>query len=230
MIFFRDQTIDPADQVAFTERFGPTESHPLGSRRGLDDHPEVMVLENRPGKLGPRNDFWHSDISFAEKPPALSMLYSIEATEGGRTRCSATCTRPTRNCPSAFAPSSTALTQYTTPISWSTRCRPVSRRGGPAGCCSSGRPHPPGSDRRALFVNPYYTSHFVGMTREESQPLLEYLYARATRHENIYRHKWRVGDVLMWDNRCAMHYAVRDYDDCLTRYLHRTTAAGDRPV
>ena len=73
VIFFRDQTIDPADQVAFTERFGPTESHPLGSRRGLDDHPEVMVLENRPGNLGPRNDFWHSDISFAEKPPALSM-------------------------------------------------------------------------------------------------------------------------------------------------------------
>ncbi len=68
------------------------------------------------------------------------------------------------------------------------------------------------------------------MTREESQPLLEYLYARATRHENIYRHKWPVGDVLIWDNRCAMHYAVRDYDDRLTRYLHRTTAAGDRPV
>ncbi|MCH7796388.1 MAG: TauD/TfdA family dioxygenase, partial [Proteobacteria bacterium] len=49
VIFFRDQTIDPADQVAFTERFGPTEPHPLGMR-GLDDHPEVMVLENRPGK------------------------------------------------------------------------------------------------------------------------------------------------------------------------------------
>ena len=74
VIFFRDQTIDPADQVAFTERFGPTEPHPLGSRRGLDDHPDVMVLENRPGKLGPRNDFWHSDISFAEKPPARWML------------------------------------------------------------------------------------------------------------------------------------------------------------
>ena len=64
----------------------------------------------------------------------------------------------------------------------------------------------------------------------ESKPLLDYLYARATRHENIYRHKWQVGDVLMWDNRCAMHYAVRDYDDGQIRYLHRTTAAGDRPI
>ena len=88
----------------------------------------------------------------------------------------------------------------------------------------------PGSGRRALYINPYYTSHFLGMTREESQPLLKFLYDHATRHESIYRHTWRVGDVLMWDNRCTMHYAVRDYDDSLTRYLHRTTAAGDRPV
>ena len=82
VLVFRDQKIEPGHQVRFTHRFGPTEEHPLGSRRGLDAHPEVMVLENRPGKLGPRNDFWHSDISFGEFPPALSMLYAIEVTEG----------------------------------------------------------------------------------------------------------------------------------------------------
>src|SRR3546814_1802564 len=76
------QKITPALQVAFTERFGPVEPHPLGSRRGLDDHPQVMVLENRSGKRGPRNDFWHSDISFGEKPPLGSMLYAMEITEG----------------------------------------------------------------------------------------------------------------------------------------------------
>ena len=82
VLVFRNQKIEPGHQVAFTHRFGPTEEHPLGSRRGLEDQPEVMVLENRPGKLGPRNDFWHSDISFGEVPPALSMLYAIEVTEG----------------------------------------------------------------------------------------------------------------------------------------------------
>ena len=56
------------------------------------------------------------------------------------------------------------------------------------------------------------------------------LYAAATKHENIYRHKWRVGDVLMWDNRAAMHYACYDYDDTMPRKLHRTTAGGDVPV
>lgn len=88
----------------------------------------------------------------------------------------------------------------------------------------------PESGRRALFVNPYFTAHFAGMTREESAPLLEYLYDHASRHENIYRHHWRPGDVLMWDNRCTMHYAVRDYDESLPRFMYRTTASGDRPV
>ena len=67
------------------------------------------------------------------------------------------------------------------------------------------------------------------MTEEESAPLLEYLYQHATRPENVYRHRWAVGDVLMWDNRCAMHYAVKDYDESTPRFLHRTVASGDRP-
>ena len=67
------------------------------------------------------------------------------------------------------------------------------------------------------------------MTPEESRPLLEYLFSRATRPENVFRHHWREQDVLMWDNRCTMHYAVYDYDDTKPRLMHRTTAVGDRP-
>ena len=86
-----------------------------------------------------------------------------------------------------------------------------------------------GTGRKALYVNPHYTLHFKDWTREDSEPLLSMLAARATRAENIYRHRWQVGDVLMWDNRCTMHYAVRDYDDTMPRFMHRTTAAGDIP-
>ena len=68
------------------------------------------------------------------------------------------------------------------------------------------------------------------MTVEESRPLIEFLSARAYRPENVHRHQWRAGDVLMWDNRCTMHYAVRDYDETMNRLMHRTTAAGERPV
>ena len=87
----------------------------------------------------------------------------------------------------------------------------------------------PETGRKALYVNPYFTESFEGWTPVESRLLLEWLSKLATRQENIYRHRWRHGDLLMWDNRCAMHYAVYDYGS-KPRLFHRATAAGDRPV
>src|SRR3546814_11826450 len=75
------QKITPALQVAFTERFGPVEPHPLGSRRGLGDHPQLMVLENRSGKLEPLNDIWQSTISYGDKPQLRPVLYALEIPE-----------------------------------------------------------------------------------------------------------------------------------------------------
>ena len=73
VLVFRKQSVPPRVQVAFTERFGAVEPHPLRSRRGHEDHPGVFVLENRPGKPSARNDFWHSDIIFQrETAPTLS--------------------------------------------------------------------------------------------------------------------------------------------------------------
>ncbi|MDD9878560.1 MAG: TauD/TfdA family dioxygenase [Magnetovibrio sp.] len=231
VIFFRGQDLPPASHVAFTERFGALEPHPLGSRRGLDDHPAVMVLENRPGKLGPRNDFWHSDISFAERPPALSMLHAIEVTEGRADTMFC-------NMYTAYEELSDTLRAILDGLG-AVHDAEILVNEVPSRVQATEVPpgivHPvvrthPETGRKALFVNPYFTRRFDGMSTEESAPLLDYLYARATRHENIFRHNWRAGDVLMWDNRAAMHYAVRDYDDTMPRFLHRTTAAGDRPV
>ena len=89
------------------------------------------------------------------------------------------------------------------------------------------RTHPE-TGLKALFVNEYFTRHFVDMTEAESRPLLDYLIAHATRPENVYRHRWRPRDILLWDNRCTMHYAMVDYDD--DRYLHRTTVIGECPL
>ncbi len=91
------------------------------------------------------------------------------------------------------------------------------------------RTHPE-TGRKALYVNPYFTARFADMTEDESRPLLEFLYARATRPENVYRHRWRQFDLVMWDNRCAMHCAIYDYDETIPRLMHRTAATGARPV
>lgn len=90
------------------------------------------------------------------------------------------------------------------------------------------RTHPE-TGKKALFVNPHFVTHFEDMTVAESRPLIDYLEKHSSRHENIYRHSWQAGDVLMWDNRAAMHYAVLDYTPEDRRLMHRTTAAGDTP-
>ena len=83
--------------------------------------------------------------------------------------------------------------------------------------------------RRALFINPQFTSHFAGWTIEESAPLLHFLYQMILAPEHIYRHRWSVHDFVLWDNRATLHYGVFDSKKNV-RTMHRTTAGYSRPV
>ncbi len=235
VVVFPGQRITPAQQVAFTGRFGPVEAHPLGSRRGAEGHPQVLVLENRKGRKGARNDFWHSDISFAERPPLGSVLYALEVPEGrGDTMFC--------NMYDAYEGLSERLKGVLEGLSAMHHADALVQRNKAADSdamtiaeAPPGVEHPvvrthPETGRKALYVNPYFTTRFADMTEEESRPLLEFLHARATRPENVYRHRWRPFDLVMWDNRCAMHYAIYDYDETVPRLMHRTTATGERPV
>jgi len=87
----------------------------------------------------------------------------------------------------------------------------------------------PVTGRRALFINSIYTTRFEGMTEAESRPLLKFLYAHTTQPEFTCRLRWRTNDLALWDNRCAMHYAVNAYDGA-RRLMHRTTIKGERPL
>jgi taurine dioxygenase len=89
------------------------------------------------------------------------------------------------------------------------------------------RTHPE-TGRKALFVNPVYTSHFEGMTKEESRPLLDFLCEHAVQPNFTFRHHWTQGDMLVWDNRCLQHFPVADYGSN-PRTMHRVTVLGDRP-
>jgi taurine dioxygenase len=232
VLVFRGQRLDPPHQIAFTEIFGPPEPHPLGSRKSREGYPEVLVFENKPGRRGARNDFWHSDISFAEQPPDASILYGIEITEGYG---------DTMFCDmyAAYEELSDGLKQTLEALSAVHTSAKLAERnqiqdGSDAQPILNVPPavtHPvirihPVTGRKALYVNPYFTTHFATMTAAESRPLLDYLYQRAIRPENVYRHHWRQGDLLIWDNRCVMHYAVYDYCDKQPRLMNRTTAAG----
>ncbi len=234
VLVFPAQDITPAQQVTFTRLFGPVEPHPLSSRKGVKGHPEVLVLENTKGTPGARNDFWHSDISFSQTPPAASILYGRTITPGYGDTMFCNMYQAYDELSDGMRKLIDGLTAMHTSAALVERNQSESSDGLPIPDVPPPAEHPavrthPETGRKALYVNPYFTSHFKGMTVEESRPLLEYLYQRAARPENVYRHHWRQGDLLMWDNRCAMHYAVYDYDDKKPRLMHRTTAGGDAP-
>ena len=234
VLVFPEQSIAPSDQVAFTRQFGPVEGHPLSPRKGVEGFPEVLVFENKPGTPGSRNDFWHSDISFEETPPAVSVLYGRTITPGCGDTMFCNMYRAYEELSEGMRRMLDRLTALHTSEALALRNRDTNSDGLPIFDIPPPSRHPvvrthAVTNRKALYVNPYFTSQFNEMTRDESRPLLEYLYARAARPENVYRHSWSQGDLLMWDNRCAMHYAVYDYDDSQPRLMHRTTAGGDRP-
>jgi len=235
VLVFPDQDLAPGDQVAFTELFGPVAPHPLRTRDTVDGFPTVLILENRPGRPGAPNDYWHSDISHAERPPSASVLHARTVPDGrGDTMfcnmyraydaLSETMQRIVRGLSALHS----GMATYTRSLGNNDarpidpaeikppRAHPVVRTHGETG-------------RKSLFVNPHFTIGFDGMTEAESRPLLDALCAIATRPENVYRHRWRAGDVVMWDNRCTMHYAVMDYTEDMPRLMHRTTAGGEVP-
>lgn len=233
VLLFRGQSIQPADQIAFTTIFGPVEGHPLQSRRGLDDHPEVLILENKLQTPGARNDFWHSDISFAEKPPACSVLHGRTITEGyGDTMFC--------NMYAVYDELSDGMKQVLGPLTAMHSSEPLIERNSRPGSDTlpiSDVPPPvghpvvrthPETGRKALFVNPSFTMYLKGMTVPESAPILGYLYDLMQKPEYVARVRWEPGTVIFWDNRCTQHYALNDYHGH-RREMHRLMLEGDRP-
>ncbi len=229
------QDLPPGDHIAFTERFGAVEPHPLGARKGHPEFENLLVLENNPDRRGARNDFWHSDISCAPTPPALTVLHAITVPEGKGDTLICNMYRAFEELPDDIKAKVDGLTAEHSGDAIRRRNEADNTDGTKNIDVPPAEIHPvvrrhPDTGRRALFTNRFFTTKFTGMTEEESEPLLELIEELATRPDNIYRHRWQPGDVLLWDNRCTMHYAVYDYDPSEPRRMHRTTSAGERPA
>jgi len=234
VLHFPGQDMPPAAQVAFTERFGAVEPHPLKARAGHPEYAGLLVLENAPERRGARNDFWHSDISCAPAPPAFSVLHALVVPEGKGDTLFCNMYRAWDGLPDDLRTRLDGLTAEHSGEAILRRNNAADTDGTKDIDVPPPEVHPvvrrhPETGRRALFTNRFFTTRLGDMTAQESAPLLADLENRATAPENVYRHSWRPGDVLVWDNRCTMHFAVYDYDEKEPRRLHRTTAAGERP-
>ena len=213
VLFFRDQSFEPAAHKAFAERFGALEIHPHAAP--IDPaFPEVCLLHS---EQGGRADVWHSDVTYTPSPPIAAIVrYVSGPTVGGDTLWSSTYL--------AYEQLSDAMKELLEGLS----AHHASTLDAEL-CCE----HPvvrvhPETGRKALFVNRLFTRRLQQLLPVESHAILEHLYAWCEQPEFTCRWSWRPGDVVMWDNRCTQHYAINDYGE--PRILHRCMVLGDAPV
>lgn len=225
MLVFRDQNVREGPLQDFARRWGEPTTTPM--LKYLDGFPFVLRIDN-PGKVKSTTENWHYDSSFSERPPKLSMLSARIIPVGGDTMWC--------NQYVAYERLSPALQKLLSGLRGHFIGTRIARfMGVDPKDIPPGRFHPivrthPETGRKALFVGHWETlTHFEGMTVAESRPLLDYLYEQSFVPDNIYRHHWQVGDLVMWDNRCTMHYAVHDYGD-QPRELDRITLIGEVPA
>jgi alpha-ketoglutarate-dependent taurine dioxygenase len=238
VLVLREQHLTHAQQVQLARVLGtPTPAHPVVPGHPL--HPEILELQ---ASKGGKNARWHTDVTFIDAPHAISVLVADQLPPFGGDTLFASLVRA---YDTLHAPLQTVAEQL-----WAVhRIAPLAYWGEPFESAWSRQDaaklyedslrvppvvHPvvrvhPTTNRKALFVNPGFTSHLVGMSRIESDHLLALFYAHATQPELTIRHRWQEGDVLIWDNRATMHYAVDDYSG-QERRMRRVTIAGAKPV
>lgn len=234
VLVFRDQHLTHAEQSRIARLMGEvTPAHPVVP--GHPDFPEILELD---AQQGGKNARWHTDVTFVEAPPAASVLVSDRTPEfGGDTLWA-----DARAAYGALAP---ALRDALAQMEAVHHISPLAYWGEPFDSALSREDakrlfddaskmppvvHPvvrvhPSTNRRALFVNPGFTTHIAGLSRIESDHLLRLLYEHIVQPEFTLRHQWRPGDVVMWDNRATLHYATDDYGRA-ERRMRRITLRG----
>mgnify|MGYP000963879813 CR=1 FL=1 len=234
VILFRDQDISEEDQVRFAARFGPP-AKIINKHTGKGTHENVMFISNirKDGQLiGALPDgemYFHSDQCYVETPCMAALLYAIEIPSRGGDTSFANTYRAYEALPEevkAKIEGRKALNVYDYANAATARSSNLSPDA-PRFAHPIVRTHPE-TGRKALYVNRLMTTEIVDMPADESAALLEQLFRVQEREEFTYRHVWRPGDLLMWDNRCTLH-ARSDFDASERRLLRRVTVLGERP-
>ena len=250
VIFFRDQHLDHASQIAFAKRFGElTHAHPHEDAPP-DDAPEILTIDPRryEKKYGARYTEqyaerqytyfagWHTDVTAAVNPPAASILRAETVPEfGGDTTWSNLVaayeglSAPLQRLADGLVAQHRFLAGYKPPSDDSPLARRVN-----ANLLVSNHPvvrvHPE-TGEKALFVNPGFTDHILGVSAVESRRILDLLFEQIARPDYTVRFHWEPGSVAFWDNRATAHLGPTDLGHLtVERVLHRVTLIGDWPV
>ncbi len=246
VVFFPGQHLDSAQHIAFASQFGePTEGHPVIP--GIADHPEVFEIDYTAsrelyaayGDIAERGNgvSWHTDVTFVKRPPLGSILRAVEVPpSGGDTLFS--------DQEAALAALSPALQAFletlTATHDGSAQFKPILEYVG-AGTWEGAAftaldpvTHPvvrvhPETGRKALFMNPGFTTRINELSRAESDTLLRFLFDHAVQPQFTVRYHWHTGDLGFWDNRATQHSVVGDFGE-QHRVIQRVTLRGTEPA
>jgi len=233
VIFFRDQSLTPEQQLAFATRFGPVNVNRFFT--AVPGHPDIAEVRKEPGQKKNIGEVWHTDHSYDEVPALGSLLLAREVPPvGGDTMFACMY--------AAYDALSDGMKRTLAPL----RALHSSRHvfGAKAGyhqndlagrlhnpeAATQDAIHPvvithPDTGRKALYVNANFTVGIEGWTAEESAALLGFLYEHGKRPEFTCRFRWRNGSLALWDNRSTWHFALNDYHG-QRRLMHRVTIEG----
>ena len=231
------QQLGELEQVRFGECFGEL-AHTQGDYAISKSHPAIMYVTNEKadgeyvGALPDGEMYFHSDMCYVERPSMSTILYAMNIPSVGgntlfanmyqaydtlpeATKQRLACLRAVNSYdPGTKAPMAATRTQSASSKNARSFAQPL--------VCTH-----PVTGKKALYLNRLMTEYIVGMPREESNQLLESLFAHQEQTQFIYEHHWTLGDLVMWDNRCVLH-ARRDFDARELRKMRRITVKGDR--
>jgi taurine dioxygenase len=239
LLLFRGQSLDDLQQVAFASRFGELAST-LKAYDGAQVHPALMFVTNEMkdgryvGALPDGEMFFHSDMCYLERPLSASMLFAMALPPTGGNTVFASMVAAYDALPSDLArriEGRLAVNSYE-PGYGASNVRMRIHTAATAHTKSFAHPivrtHP-ATGRKALYVNRLMTESIVDMPRAESDALLMALFDHQELPQFQYEHRWQLGDLLVWDNRCTLH-ARRDFPATHLRKMRRVAVRGERPV
>ena len=232
VIFLRDQTSTPLQQLAFARKFGNPVEYP--QLKGLPESQmitPVVKLEHERNNFG---GIWHSDTTYLPVPPMGSMLLAREVPAFGGDTMFANQYLAYEALSDGLKATLDGLVGVSSSAKADvSKTREDQMKASGAELKVMIAEHPivrthPETGRKALYTSDAHTAHFKGWTETESLPLLRFLWEHQTRPEFTCRFRWEAGSLAFWDNRCAMHNPINDYHG-FRRVMHRITLAGDTP-
>jgi taurine dioxygenase len=247
VVVFRDQTFTEEQHIAFSRRFGDLEIHVL--KQYLHPrYPEILMISNveengRQIGVADAGRYWHTDLSYVREPSRCSLLYAREVpvADDGRVLGDTLFASTAEAYDALPEGTKKKIAGLKAVHRYGDRYDRMKASGGVRDALSDEQRrqtpdvvHPvvrthPINGRKCLYVNEGFTVSILGTPEDEGRDLLAELCTHAHKPEFIYRHKWRIGDLLMWDNCQTQHLAVGDYALPQRRLMHRTTVRGSTP-